>query len=483
MFMIRKVITMKKVLLSLLAVCFVFISFPYSVRASEARTVLYLNYGDVVLSETSVTGFDENGNPVSEVNPCGYTITQTDPNTPLDKSITVSSGTQDVEIKNINISRTVENGYAFCVLKDANASITLSGENHLSSGLYRAGLDIAVTASVTIGGDGILYAQSDVEAGIGGGNGKSNGTLTINSGTIYATGGIDGYAAGIGGGSSGKGGTITINGGSIVAVGGDYAAGIGGGNLCTGGTITINGGVVTAIGGLNGAGIGGGFFGSGGTVTINGGSVKAVGGTDADDIGNGYNCSKAFDGIHNSEGKEVSLVTVEVPNLYEVYFNGINNSPITAGHPDDSNLYLYCDENPNVATAYMSDGDVKFFSYSNSGHTELLPFLNGDVRAYDYLITTDRSNTSVAESFSISETGNDFEYNLMYGDVCIDRFTSASRGDINLDGKLDGMDAVKAACVTGGMLTDRFSSSIADADGNGQTENADIDILAAAGIA
>ena len=201
MFMIRKVITMKKVLLSLLAVSLIVVSFPYSVRASEARTVLYLNYGDVVLSETSVTGFDENGNPVSEVNPCGYTVTQTDPNTPLDKSITVSSGTQDVEIKNINISRTVENGYAFCVLKDANASITLSGENHLSSGLYRAGLDIAVTASVTIGGDGILYAQSDVEAGIGGGNGKSNGTLTINSGTIYATGGIDGYAAGIGGGS------------------------------------------------------------------------------------------------------------------------------------------------------------------------------------------------------------------------------------------------------------------------------------------
>ena len=131
----------------------------------------------------------------------------------------------------------------------------------------------------------------------------------------------------------------------------------------------------------------------------------------------------------------------------------------------------------------MSDGDVKFFSYSNSGHTELLPFLNGDVRAYDFLITTDRRNPSVAESFSVSETGNDFEYNLMYGDVCIDRFTSASRGDINLDGKLDGMDAVEAACVTGGMLTDRFSSSIADADGNGQTDSADIDILAAAGIA
>ena len=72
MFMIRKVIAMKKVLLSLLAVILIVVSFPYSVRASEARTVLYLNYGDVVLSETSVTGFDENGNPVSEVNPCGY---------------------------------------------------------------------------------------------------------------------------------------------------------------------------------------------------------------------------------------------------------------------------------------------------------------------------------------------------------------------------------------------------------------------------
>lgn len=475
---------MKKILLSILVVSFVFVSFPYSVMASGARTVLYLNYGDVVLSETSVSGFDVNGNPVSKVNPCGYTVTQADPDTPLDKSITVSSGTQDVEIRDINISRTVENGYAFCVLNDSDAVITLSGENHLSSGLYRAGLDISVSASVTIEGDGILYAQSEVEAGIGGGNGKSNGTLTINSGTIYATGGIDGYAAGIGGGSSGKGGTITINGGNVVAVGGDYAAGIGGGNLCAGGTITINGGVVTAIGGLNGAGIGGGFFGSGGTVTINGGSVKAVAGTDADDIGNGYNCSNAFDGIHNSEGKEVSLVTVEIPDFYEVYFNGINNSPITAGHPDDSNLYLYCDENPSVATAYMSDGDVKFFSYSNSGCTELSPFLERDARLYDFLITADRNDTLVAEKFSISGTGNDFEYYLMYGDVCIDMFTSVSRGDINGDGNLDGMDAVEATCIMSKMFEEeRFYDLIADFNGDGQMDSVDIDLLAAAGIA
>ena len=54
--------------------------------------------------------------------------------------------------------------------------------------------------------------------------------------------------------------------------------GIGGDADCAGGIVTINGGSVTATGGVSAAGIGGGFDGDGGTVTINGGTVSAEGG-------------------------------------------------------------------------------------------------------------------------------------------------------------------------------------------------------------
>ena len=135
------------------------------------------------------------------------------------------------------------------------------------------------------------------------------GTITINGGIIYAKGGTwyninkaAGGAAGIGSSElsgatttdSSWGGTtyinnitgsITINGGTVTATGGQGAAGIGGGNNGTLQTITITGGTVTATPGKGAAAIGIGFngFTSGsGTLTIpavsiTGGTVKANG--------------------------------------------------------------------------------------------------------------------------------------------------------------------------------------------------------------
>ena len=87
-----------------------------------------------------------------------------------------------------------------------------------------------------------------------------------------------GDAAGIGGGYQASGSNITINGGTITATGGGSGAGIGGGDNAMGSNITINGGVVTATGGAAGAGIGGGRYGRGCNITINGGTVTANGG-------------------------------------------------------------------------------------------------------------------------------------------------------------------------------------------------------------
>ena len=141
--------------------------------------------------------------------------------------------------------------------------------------------------TITINGGTVTATGGYFSSGIGGGcNGA--GDVTINGGTVTATGGNNG--AGIGGGASGTGGTITINGGTVTATGGSSnngAAGIGGGDYRTGDTIIINGGVVNATGSTNGAGIGGGYRGAGGNITVNGGTVTATGGSNAAGIGGG----------------------------------------------------------------------------------------------------------------------------------------------------------------------------------------------------
>jgi len=175
------------------------------------------------------------------------------------------------------------------------AGIDVEGSNSLTVYGQSAGTG-TLTANGAGGGAGI-----GGKGGVAGANGAAGGTITINGGTINATGSTDGEGggAGIGGGgggsisgnatdNGGSGGIIIINGGTINATGGDgggsgsgvgnenggSGAGIGGGgayNGGSGGSITISGGSITAQGGNSnggGAGIGGGgcdHSGSGGT--------------------------------------------------------------------------------------------------------------------------------------------------------------------------------------------------------------------------
>ena len=464
---------MKKFISIILCCAFLFACVCIPSSAAEGKTVLYLNYGDITVDEYGICGYDINGEYVYDDNPLGYVITQKNPKKTIDKGITVSSGKCSIELLNLNIKRFDEYNCAFSTENDAEVTVTLTGENHLVSGTYRAGLEVGIDSTVTVNGDGTLYAQSSLQAGIGGGNGQSNGMLVIDSGTIYATGGIDGYSAGIGGGSSGSGGSITINGGYICATGGMYASGIGGGFMC-GGNITVNGGVVTAIGGAGGAGIGGGYLTNGVTdVVINGGSVKAVAGTNADSIGNGYKTKTAFAGVHDSDGNTVSLVTLSVGDFRSIYVNGIDTVPMTVLHPDDDKLYLYAGSAEKIVTVYMNDGSVNFFKVTDNGVTQLYPYAG--VRCEDRLITD--GSVTVADGFSVSEDND-----LIYNSLRVDAFTPALRGDMNFDGSLNSMDAVIINCVVSGMLTDNLTVKLSDADGNGTVNSDDADLMKQYGV-
>ena len=193
-----------------------------------------------------------------------------------------------VYLKDLHI--TVSSGAAVSVSE--NVDLYIEGSSVLQSGKNCAGIQKEDDGQLTIDGTGSLESVGgEGGAGIGGASGKPGNNITINGGTITASGKAGyGWGAGIGGGKGQGGSNITIRGGNVKAIPGAEAAGIGGGFKGNGTDISIEGGTVYAeSGGGNGgtAAIGGGRVeGNGKNIQITGGDItlKKAG---ADDIGIG----------------------------------------------------------------------------------------------------------------------------------------------------------------------------------------------------
>jgi uncharacterized repeat protein (TIGR02543 family) len=155
---------------------------------------------------------------------------------------------------------------------DASSSAGAAGI-HVTTGMSLTITDTSAARSGQLTARGGLTALSNGGAGIGANSAQPGGDITIEAGTVTATGGYQ--AAGIGGANF-SGGSVTISGGTVNATGGFDGAGIGGGWAGGGGTVLITGGTVAATGAGAAAGIGGGRGGTGAAVTIKGGSVAAV---------------------------------------------------------------------------------------------------------------------------------------------------------------------------------------------------------------
>ena len=187
---------------------------------------------------------------------------------------------------------TVSSGAAVSVSN--NVDLYIEGSSVLQSGENCAGIQKEDDGQLTIDGSGSLEATGgESGAGIGGASGKPGNNITINGGTITASGKAGkGWGAGIGGGKGQGGSNITIRGGNVKAIPGAEAAGIGGGFKGNGTNISIEGGTVRAEsgGGSGGtAAIGSGRVGGNGeNIQITGGDItlKKAG---ADDVGIGGN--------------------------------------------------------------------------------------------------------------------------------------------------------------------------------------------------
>ena len=205
------------------------------------------------------------------------------------------SGSMSINTNTLTISGTVN-----LILED-NANIR-------SQIIVPPGNTLTIYAQSTGENMGYLEASGggDGSAGIGGASSQNCGVITINGGSITATG--QNGAASIGSGSRSapdtvdNGGVITINGGDIRA-GSGLGTGIGGGNFSSGGIIIINGGTVTARGSARNAAIGGGENGASGNITINGGTVNANNdGLYATGIGSGYGAVSGNNNITINDG-------------------------------------------------------------------------------------------------------------------------------------------------------------------------------------
>lgn len=200
-----------------------------------------------------------------------------------------SSGTAaKVYLNDLHI--TVSSGAAVSVSGDVD--LYIEGSSVLQSGENCAGIQKEDDGQLTIDGSGSLESVGgEGGAGIGGASGKPGNNITINGGTITASGKAGyGWGAGIGGGKGQGGSNITIRGGNVKAIPGAEAAGIGGGFKGNGTDISIEGGTVYAE---SGGGSGGTAAIGGGRVEGNGKNIQITGGditlkkAGADDIGIG----------------------------------------------------------------------------------------------------------------------------------------------------------------------------------------------------
>ena len=251
----------------------------------EDAVTLDIANGDIEVSVNAkgVQTATQDGMPITGV----FVITGTSTTNKL--VIKGDSGTAaKVYLKDLHI--TVSSGAAVSVSE--NVDLYIEGSSVLQSGKNCAGIQKEDDGQLTIDGTGSLESVGgEGGAGIGGASGKPGNNITINGGTITASGKAGyGWGAGIGGGKGQGGSNITIRGGNVKAIPGAEAAGIGGGFKGNGTDISIEGGTVYAE---SGGGSGGTAAIGGGRVEGNGKNIQITGGditlkkAGADDIGIG----------------------------------------------------------------------------------------------------------------------------------------------------------------------------------------------------
>lgn len=205
--------------------------------------------GDFTITDANSTNYYEYDNGVLTVkNGATLTIANTNPETATSNRIVIAAGaTVTVTLKGVNISSGVNSNAPFHAKEATKVTLILTEENTITA----TDQSPAVWApegngsELVIEGTGKLTAQgAEHWPGIGINQAsEASSKITINGGTVTATGGDNTAGIGASNGSGGYQGTITINGGTVTATEGSNAYGIGGGKYSNlkSGTFTATG--------------------------------------------------------------------------------------------------------------------------------------------------------------------------------------------------------------------------------------------------
>ena len=216
----------------------------------------YIENGDITVKAS------DTGNNVTQNNNTTYGDTNTiitgtsDTNT---VTIDTSKGNVDVTFDDLNIDASSRNEAAMSVTGSGNTTIKLDGDNHLTGGNGRSGIDSIGNLTIYGGENDSLTAKGGSGADGSGGDGIHSGSLTIYGGTVNANGGNcgDGNYSDGGSGIRISSRSLTIYDGKVNAKGGNGGDGnysAGGNGISSSGSITISGGTVNASGGNVGNG-------------------------------------------------------------------------------------------------------------------------------------------------------------------------------------------------------------------------------------
>ena len=248
--------------------------------------------GDITVKagETEGTNKVSQGTIIDKVDTDTIITGTSDTNT---VTIDTSKGNVDVTFDDLNIDASSRNEAAMSVTGSGNTTIKLDGDNHLTGGNGRSGIDSIGNLTIYGGENDSLTAKGGSGADGSGGDGIHSGSLTIYGGTVNANGGNcgDGNYSDGGSGIRISSRSLTIYDGKVNAKGGNGGDGNysdGGSGISSNGSLTVSGGTVTANGGNGGSGGGNGGDGitSNGGVTISSGStVTANGGRGEDGSG------------------------------------------------------------------------------------------------------------------------------------------------------------------------------------------------------
>ena len=392
----------KRILSTLMCLTLIIAMLPSAARAAQGSDFTVI--GDAAgytYGASGVLTFTQDGSYTVEM-AGGVTQTTTD-------RIVVNSGvTANITLSGVDIDRSIAGGCAFELQGTSVVSLTLSGNNNLTSGTNNAGLQVPENAILSITGgstDTLTATGAILGAGIGTkDNGGNCGAVTINGGTIIASsGGGAGIGSG-GGGIRGDGGTVTITGGAVRANsfnGAGIGCGDNGINTGNGGIVTISGGTLE-VSSNNGAGIGGSVNGNGATVTITGGSVHA---TSTNGMAIGCGSSGPDSGtLTNGSGADVYLTTVTLDGVSAVtavsalttgleYAYGTNDMKTDAS----GKLYLYL---PDDSVTYGAQTAAQ--GYSGNVETKTDPTSSLGTLSADSVVPTVSAVTPTGTGAALS---------------------------------------------------------------------------------